>query len=361
MIKKKVLLVGSGHAHLEVLKILPKSDIAKHQFILISPNRETYYSGLIPRLITGEIQLKDLTIKSADYAESKGFEFIQDRVVLVDSNERKVSLASGQQIDFDVLSLNVGGQAQKIPSEAPFKTTNLRPFDEFIPRWIEVQRKCSICTDPKFIVIGGGAAAVEVATALQMRQLANRLMKPEGQNVTILAKGPRLCEGYSESISASILKSLLALNISVHLNEEVTEIGEQHVSLSQGHKLPFDEVFIATPTKPSTIVAGPIDRKLMASPGIFAAGDGTIMDIHPPLTRSGVVAVHQGRHLAKSIQDYLSGQIPKDFQVADHHLNILISGPDRARIVWGRFSVEGQIPLKIKNWIDQRYLRSFAM
>ena len=67
---KTVVLIGSGHAHLEVLKALTTEVVAKHRFILISPSRQTYYSGLIPRLIIGEFQERNLKINSADFAES---------------------------------------------------------------------------------------------------------------------------------------------------------------------------------------------------------------------------------------------------------------------------------------------------
>ena len=70
---KTIILAGSGHAHLEVIKAFSKNETTAHRFLLISPHRHTYYSGLIPRLIAGEIDAKNLTINSADFAEAKGF------------------------------------------------------------------------------------------------------------------------------------------------------------------------------------------------------------------------------------------------------------------------------------------------
>lgn len=353
---KTVVLIGSGHAHLEVLKALTAEEIAKHRFILISPSRQTYYSGLIPRLITGEIEDKNLAIKSADFAESKGVKFIQDEVYSVDQANKTVILKSGDHIEFDLLSINVGGTPTLVPSNAPFNTVYLRPFDEFMPKWREIQRICSACVSPRFVVVGGGAAAVEIAAALQIRLNKNQAKKSE---VHLVSKGTRLCENYSEKISEQFKQSLLKSGIKIHLNESVTQIHQKTIKLSQGGDLEFDSIFIVTPTQPSKIFAGKVDSKLRLSSCIFAVGDGTQMADFPDLPRSGVIAVHQGRHLVDSIRNLLVDLEPSDFKIKNKQLNILITGEKSARLVWGSFSFEGNWPLRLKNWIDQRYMSSF--
>lgn len=357
MRSKTIILAGSGHAHLEVIKALSKEEIATHRFVLISPHRKTYYSGLIPRFIIGEIEASKLTINSADFAEAKGFRFIQDSIQSVNQEKNTVTLGGGGTEHFDLLSMNVGGTPKKIPTESPFNTIYLRPFDDFMSRWLEVQRICSACVSPRFVVVGGGAAAVEVATALRIRLNRNQARKSE---VHLVSKGQRLCESYSEKISGSIQQSLLDFNVQVHLNEPVNEIFSKHIRLSRGEKLAFDSIFIVTPTEPSEITSAKIDSTLRISPNIFAVGDGTSMAGQPNLPRSGVTAVHQGRHLIQSIRNILSDQSPKDFTIQPRQLNILISGENSARLVWGAFSFEGKFPLRIKNWIDERYMKTFV-
>lgn len=355
---KTVVLVGSGHAHLEVVKALTSEETAKHQFLLISTSRQTYYSGLIPRLITGEIEDKSLTINSADFAETKGIKFIQDEVQSVDQINRTVGLRSGEKIQFDLLSINVGGTPTPIPSNAPFDTIYLRPFDAFLPRWREIQRVCSACVSPRFVVIGGGAAAVEIAAALRIRLNKNQAKKSE---VHLVTKGSRLCENYSEVISDQIKQSLLNSDIKVHLNEPVNQIYQKAIKLSQGGNLEFNSIFIVTPTQPSKIFSGKVDSKLQLSSNIFATGDGTEMADHPHLPRSGVIAVHQGRHLCQNIRNVLNDLEPLDFKVKTKQLNILITGENAARLVWGNLSFEGRWPLRMKNWIDKRYMSSFEI
>ena len=79
----------------------------------------------------------------------------------------------------------------------------------------------------------------------------------------------------------------------------------------------------------------------------------------PNLPRSGVIAVHQGRHLAQSIRAILAGHNLRDFAIPQNQLNILISGDRSARLVWGSVSFKGQWPLLLKNWIDESYMKKF--
>lgn len=354
---KTIVLIGSGHAHLEVIKELSKKEIAAHRFVLISPHRQTYYSGLIPRMIIGSTHAENVTINSADFAEAKGFQFIEDSIQSINEIEKTVSLSSGRVQAFDLLSINIGGTPKKIPSESPFNTIYLRPFDNFMQSWREVQRICSACVSPHFVVVGGGAAAVEVATALRVRLNINQARKSE---VHLVSKSSRLCEGYSEKISASILQSLLDLHIHVYLNEPVNEILAKHIQLRSGEKINFDSIFVVIPTEPSQIIPSQIDSSLRISPHIFSVGDCTTMLGHADLPRSGVIAVHQGRHLVQSLRSLLKGNAPSDFTFRPNQLNILISGESSARLVWGNFSFEGYLPYLIKNWIDENYMKQFS-
>ncbi len=358
MKNKTVILAGSGHAHLEVIKALSRAEISKHRFILVSPTRDTYYSGLIPRLLNGEIDDSKLKIQSAKFAEAKGFEYIEDSIRTINRRENCVLLRSGRTEPFDFLSMNIGGTPRKFPTESPSTTIYLRPFDDFIPSWRAIESSFSAGASPRFVVVGGGAAAVEVATALQLR--INRSPSKRG-NVHLVTRGPRLCEGYCLEVSASIFASATKLGIHVHCGETVTKILDQHLLLRDGKQLDFDFIFIATPTEPSAELTDQTDSSLRLSANIFAAGDCTAMKDHPDLPRSGVTAVHQGRHLAISLRAVLNGETPTAFVPRKRLVNILLSGDRTGRFVWGDLSFEGKLALHIKDWIDDQYMKSFRL
>lgn len=126
---KTIVLVGAGHAHLEVIKALSVEEIQQCDFILVAPDDESIYSGLIPRLIMGEVETKDLQIQAAKLAKSKGFKIVRGFAKCVHAGENKLELESGQILNFDILSLNVGGKTRPIPTLAR-NSKNLQPLRE---------------------------------------------------------------------------------------------------------------------------------------------------------------------------------------------------------------------------------------
>lgn len=370
---KTIILAGSGHAHLEVLKKLKKSEVTANRILLISPERKTYYSGLIPRLISGHIEPRFLTVYSADVAERKGIFYIQDSIQSFNPESSFVTLVSGEQIKFDVLSLNIGGARFNIPSACPDCTIYLRPFDDFLKQWQEIQELFNLNSTSKssphqnssanskskysFVVVGGGPAAVEVATALRIRLNDNNFVASQ---VILVSKGPRLCETYPEAVSNSLFRTLVNFNIRILLNEPVSEILFNHIKLKNDEKLSFDYIFIATPTAPSMITPNQVDATLCIAPNIFAAGDGVTRADSVVLPRSGVVAVRQGRHLVGSIRKALRGKNPSKFKVPKRYLNIVITGKKTALLVWGNFTIQGRWARIIKDFIDRRYIKSFG-
>jgi NADH dehydrogenase FAD-containing subunit len=358
MTPKTVVLAGSGHAHLEVIKEIPQEQLAKHRFILVSPFEKTYYSGLIPKLISADINTQKLTIESAAYAQAKGFEFIKSSVESIDQKQNKITLKNGETLNFDILSLNIGGTPQEIKTMSPLTTVHLRPFDNFIQGLERINKTIENINRPRFIVVGGGPAGVEVAVALKTRFNKNQKL---GAEVFILTEGERLCATYSELISKKILYKIISIGIDVYFNEPVSEIFDQFILLKSGKKLEFDFILIVTPTKPSPLISKPVDNSLRLAPNIFAIGDCTKMKNYSKLPRSGVTAVHQGKHLAQSICQLLEGTSPKDFKPKKNSLNILITGEDIARAIWGTsYSVESKLLFKIKNWIDTNYMQKFV-
>lgn len=355
---KQILLVGSGHSHLEVLKALSISEVKSHRFTLISPEKETVYSGLIPRFMMGEILSHDLLIPSAQFAESKGVHFIQDTLVAFDSNQKMATFNSGRTLNFDILSVNIGGRTDTIETETPASTVYLRPLPNFLDSWQEVQRICNTCLRPQFVIVGGGPSAVEIATALRTHLFKNQA---KGSEVHIVTKGSRLCEKYSERVSLSLLKALRMNNIKVHFNEPISKIYSHFIDLRSGEKLKFDKIFLALPTHPPQITDMPVDDTLMWKNNIFFAGSCSIMKNHPQLPSSGVTAVHQGRHLAINIKRLLRGLPAIPFSPKYFQLNILITGQNKARFIYNNMSFEGALALKIKNKIDLNYIKSFRL
>lgn len=367
MERKTIIFIGAGHAHLETIKALSLTEIKSHRYILISPDESTFYSGLVPRYVMGDITSPDLIIPSARYAKSKHIQFIKDSIKSIDALKKQITLDSGLSLNFDIASINIGGARNQIPSDCPEQTIYIRPFNELAEKWDSLHSNPKDLIKPVLVVVGGGAAAVEIATALKIR--IQKIYGHQAQ-VHLLTSSDRLCASYASSISNKILKSIKLMQIKVHFNEFVKQIYKKHLILGDGTSLNFDSIFVTTPNIPPNIEylnftikfdedGFPVtDSKLQLAPHIFALGDCASIQTYK-LPKSGVIAVHQGRHLIHSLRAALNNQPLPEFTPRKKQLNILITGTEKAMAVWGSFSIENKYIYKIKSWIDNRYMQSF--
>jgi NADH dehydrogenase FAD-containing subunit len=354
---KRILLVGSGHSHLEVLKSLHEEDMQGNEFTLISPCRETYYSGLLPRYLMGKIPIEKIQIPSFQYAESKGVKTIQDKIVQFDSLKKRAVFDSGRELEYDILSLDIGGVPQEIQIENPQDVLSIKPFPQFIQKWQETEKLFRLNSKIKLVVVGGGPAAVEVASALRLNLNRNASSDSE---VHLVTRGQNLCSQYPSEISFKIQKSLEKLGVKIHFGEEVKRIDSGFLKLQNNQSIAYDKVFLALPSRRPNLTQKSIGNNLLLCPNVFAVGDCAKMDGFPDLPRSGVTAVKQGRHLAINLKLLLQNKDLLEFNASFTQLNILLSGWDLGRIVWGRFSLESKFSLKLKNHIDDKYMASFG-
>lgn len=364
---KKIVLLGAGHANLEVLKALTPTDTLENNYLLISPFQSGQYSGMIPRLIMNEIQPGDLTIEHKAFAKKRNVRFIEGKADQVDLEKKELILSNGQKESFDILSINIGGSPKKIETQCPHNTVYLKPFSEFFEKWHYIQGLCSACRNLNFVVVGGGAAAVETAVALKVRLKRN---KAKSSEVHLVTRGSQLGHSYDKSISAALLKSVQDIGIKVHFDENVNTIPDKFLILKNGEKIQFDYIFVSTPIIPSKLDVHPppnldssgfflANKKLELAPSVFITGDcANIMGISN-LPKSGVIAVHEGRLLEKNIRLALTGGDLLDFTLAPKTLNIVVDGDNSARFIWGNISFTGKITMRLKNWIDERYMKKF--
>lgn len=353
---KRMILIGAGHGNLEILKKLPFPDHQDLEVVVVSPEPHSIYSGLLPSQVLGWIDWPALKIPTQKFAQSQGAVFIEDRVVSLDAHSKTLQLSSGEILQFDVASINIGG-TQELPPEAdPQRFIPLRPFFEFEKRWkvVEARRFEGL---RKIAVIGGGAASVEMCTALQLRF---KTEEARGFQVELISGGERLCENYTPKISDAILKQLTGLGVHVHFGKKITsaeQLSEYDLCLwaLPSQPLPFKAQWLEFDSEGHIL----IDANLRASDGIFAIGDCSRKRGSQAFPQSGVVAVRQGQHLARHMDEFLRGMPMPPFQLSKNQLNILVTGSRKARAVWGIWSLEGSWPLRLKKWIDQDYMMGF--
>ena len=105
---KHLVIVGAGHAHLTVLKNLKEFKDSGHRVTVVSSNPMHYYSGMGPGMLSGIYRPEEISFNVKKMSEDRGTAFIEDYVVKIRPQEKKIDLHSGNEISYDVLSLNTG-------------------------------------------------------------------------------------------------------------------------------------------------------------------------------------------------------------------------------------------------------------
>ena len=102
-----LLLVGAGHAHLEVLRRLARAPLRGVDVALAAPSPLHLYSAMVPGYLRGAWALEALAADVRPLCAAAGARFVEATVESVDPVARRCETSAGP-IDFTFLSLDVG-------------------------------------------------------------------------------------------------------------------------------------------------------------------------------------------------------------------------------------------------------------
>lgn len=361
--QRELVLVGGGHAHLGVLRAFSRRPIPGARLTLVAREAAPLYSGMLPGLIAGRFEPRACTIDLARVALAADARFIRGEACGLDVAGRLLRLADRPPLAFDVLSLNTGAAPALVPGAAEHALA-LRPFDRFVAAWGTLLARAAQSPEPvEVLVVGGGAAGVEVALALRHRLGSSaRVGLVTGEAAPLPSHAPAARRLASAALAAA--------DVAIYPGAAVTAVEPASLVLASG-RLPFDAAIWATGAAPpgwlreTGLALGPdgfltVDASLQAigAPGIFAAGD--IASVLPhPRARAGVYAVRQGPPLAVNLRRALQRRVPRPFRPQRRHLALVSTGAS-AIAVWGPIAVGGRWALRWKDRIDRRWVAMHA-
>lgn len=351
---RHLLLVGAGHAQLAVLRRFARDPLPGVRLTLLTPTAKTLYSGMLPGLIAGHFKTPELLIDVAGLAAAAGATLLLDRATGIDPAARLVSRAQGPAIGFDVLSLDIGAAsgARLVPG-ALDHAVSLRPIDSLPDRLAAM-----LATSPSpIVVVGGGAAGVEIVLALRQRFGPAPALR-------LVAGGPHILPGFSPLLRHRLAKVLADRAIAVSVGQRVTAVSAHYVHFADGSRLPAAATIWATAAAPQPWLATTglaldhgflrVNARLQAAPHVFAAGD--TVAFHPDVPRSGVHAVRAGPVLAHNLRAWLLGEDLRCYHPQRRALAILATGPRHA-VLAGRGPVwSGRWVWLLKRHLDRRWV-----
>jgi selenide,water dikinase len=364
-ILQHLVLVGGGHAHVEVLRRFAMRPVSGLRITLVSDSSGSAYSGMLPGRIAGHYAAEEIHIDLRRLANVAGARFILAKVCGLDPQDRVLSFDDRPALAYDLVSLNIGSvpALDAVPG-AEANALSVKPVEQFLRRWAEL----TIAAGPLHIgVVGGGAAGVEIILALQ-----HRLGAQSRHQLSLFEAGLEILPRFSCGARQHIQQILAEKEIAVQTECAVQAVDGEGLDLQGGVRVSLDAVIWATgasaprwlgDTGLAVNLAGfvLVDHYLqsLSHASVFVAGDIAVIE-NAPVPRAGVYAVRQGVVLADNLRRALLGQSKRRYRPQQHFLNLLSAGSRHGVASRGRLFAAGAWVWRWKNWIDRRFIERYA-
>jgi selenide,water dikinase len=359
-----LVLLGAGHAHVEVLRRFARRPDPRLRLTLIARDPITAYSGRLPALIRGECSPADAHIDLGPLAAIAHARLVIAEATSIDLAARQVVVRGRPAIRFDLLSIDIGGiPAMPDGVEPDDGDIPVKPIGGFLAALTHLER--DLPQGARIALVGGGAAGVELALALAQRVAGRVRITLVCDAADPLAEAPPRARAIAR---AALAEARVELVCGVRAGARAAG----KLALSDGSFLAVEAVLWATN------VAGP---KLLAESGlicdeagcvvvdaslrsrghdvVFAAGDCASI-VGTPRPKAGVWAVRAGPRLAGNLRRVARGLRPRPWRPQAEALAIIGLGHGRALAWRNGVAVSGRLIAWYKDWIDGRFLRRYS-
>jgi selenide,water dikinase len=369
VIRKRLLLIGGGHSHVEVIRrwgTAPEPGVA---VTLISPDRHTPYSGMLPGYIAGHYRFEDCHIDLDALCRACGVTRIETGAGSLDLAARRARCSHAGEQPYDILSIDTGSTpALAVIPGAEHHGIAVKPVAQFLERWTALRgRARATAAGLRICVVGAGAAGVEIALAMQHRIRADS----GNAQFTVISDGPTVLAAHPRGVQRRFAATLRARGIAVRLDAPVQRAEDGALLLPGGERLLADEtVWVTGAAAPSwprasglrTDAAGfiAVDAHLqsLSHPGVFAVGDVASM-AGAPRPKSGVYAVRQGPPLAENLRRALRGEQLLEYRPQRTALALISTGDRYAVASYGPFAFSGAWVWRWKDRIDTAFMKRY--
>ena len=365
---KHLVLVGGGHAHMTVMVNLEDYIERGHRVTLVGPSTHHYYSGMGPGLLGGTYRPQDVRFNVKKMVEDRGAAFIQDTVIRIDADQKRLVLKSGAEMSYDVVSCNTGSSVpadeDRVVGDHIF---SVKPIENLI-KVRQIVHDGLSSRAPKLIVVGGGAAALELAGNLWrlVRQSATAAAITVCGGRNFLASMPPKAQRYAR-------QSLAARNIDIIEGVHVRRLQDGVAILQDQREVNFDLALLAWGIEPSHLfrksgLPTTSDGGLrvnsflqsVAYPNIFGGGD--CISFEPqPLAKVGVYAVRQNPVLYSNLLAALEDKDLEVFEPQDTYLLIYNLGNGTGIFYRGNWVWKGRLIFWLKDTIDRKFMQKFQV
>lgn len=369
---KKLVLVGGGHAHVEVLRQFGLRAPDGVALTLVSPDRHTPYSGMLPGLVAGHYTFDECHIDLAPLAQFSGARFVQSAVRAIDPAQHTLTLADGSTLAYDIASINVGSTPPNLEYGivgAADYTIAVKPVPLFLARWEKLIERVFKGEVRSLAMVGGGAAGAEMLLSMRHRLL--HAGAPHALRYVLVMQSAQPLANHARGVRTVFARHLARKQIEVHRATRIERVEDRTLIADNGVLIPVDAIFLATGAQAPGWVADSgltlneskflnINKYLQSinHNDVFAAGDCATIEGHV-YPKSGVYAVRQGPPLAENLRRALIGDSLIEYAPQPRTLALISTGEQHAIASYGALALHGNWVWRWKNQIDRRFMAKY--
>jgi selenide, water dikinase len=368
--KKDLRLIGGGHSHVAVIKQLGMKPIPGVRTTLVSHDTYTPYSGMLPGLIAGHYSFEDSHIDLRKLCQWADIQFIRSEVIQLDPIAKKIVCHHYPSLRYDLLSINTGSQpALNTVKGAINHGYAVKPVKQFLQHWRQWLTQVDASkTAQHIVVIGGGAAGVEIVLAMH-----HRLREKTSINArfTLICADKNILISHNQRVQNFFQQHMRSLDVTIINGKQVLSTSENQLLFDDNSTLDYDFAAWAVNAGAQSwpLESGlqcdskgfiQVDQYLrsISHPDIFAVGDCAAFT-PTLLPKAGVYAVRQGPILANNIYSTFKQQALKPFKPQQRFLSLLTTGGRHAVASKGFFFASGKWVWYWKNHIDRAFMARF--
>jgi selenide, water dikinase len=372
-----LVLIGGGHSHAIVLKLLAMHPLAGVRTVLISDVTHTPYSGMLPGHVAGFYSYDEIHIDLRRLVRLAGVEFYKTRAIGLNLANNRVICDDRPPVKFDYLSIDIGStpEIDSVVGAAEY-AIKAKPVPEFLTVWEKIVTETrknpsqNIC----LAIVGGGAGGVELALNMQQRLGKNGnhgFQNLANLEIHLCHNSSRVLPDRNPWVSQQLESLLQKRGIRLHLKEKVERVVVNRLICNSGLTINYNYLFWVTGVSaPSWLKASGLttdDRgfilvnnylQSLSHPYIFAAGDiATMANFSRP--KAGVFAVRQGKPLFNNISRLITGQSLQQYIPQKRYLALIGTGDKRAIASWGNWGCKSSLLWRWKDRIDRQFMAEF--
>lgn len=376
--RRRLVLLGGGHAHIEVLRQAAQHSFTGGEILLISPSAHSHYTGMVPGFVRGSYAESALTIDVQRLARAASGTFREGHAATVAADGRSVTLENGDVLECDLISADVGsepsglrdvrGAAEHAFTARPITRAKalIRAIELAIARAHERGAPQDAVT-----IVGGGSGAVEIAFAIRARADEAGVSLP----LTLIEAKAEVLPEFEPAMQQTATRLLQNRSIAVFTHAMATSVTAEHVQLADGRRVPSSVTVWLGGAAPVAVTRDSelpkdhrgfwqVDSTLRSVGGapVWGAGDCVALRDFPWVPKAGVYAVREGPVLTENLRAAMAGDTLRGvarYQPQRSYLSILDTANGRAIMRWKGRVYHGHAARWLKAYIDTRFIERY--